>query len=183
LSGKLNPVRITRCVVGWPSLAGCTRRGAYRPAELGLVLPQPLKMPADVRLAFSQVRVHGSGAYIAGHGQINPDGLLAGPFGKVPTQVPVEQAYHSARLVCLAMLGSLSRTLVDLDRVVASLRVFGMVNTTVDFMAQPSVINGCCDLLLELWGLQAGQHGRSAVGLASLPFNIPVEIEAEVEIA
>jgi enamine deaminase RidA (YjgF/YER057c/UK114 family) len=85
--------------------------------------------------------------------------------------------------VCLAMLGSLKRELGDLDRVTAWLRVFGMVNSTSDFEGQPGVINGCSDLLLELWGPDAGQHARSAVGLAALPFNIPVEIEAEVEIA
>ncbi|TME30359.1 MAG: RidA family protein, partial [Chloroflexi bacterium] len=71
----------------------------------------------------------------------------------------------------------------DLDRISAWLRVFGMVNSTPDFSAQPSVINGCSDLLLELYGPEAGRHARSAVGLAALPFNIPVEIEAEVEVS
>ncbi|MBV9359456.1 MAG: RidA family protein, partial [Chloroflexi bacterium] len=88
----------------------------------------------------------------------------------------------SARLVCLAMLGSLKRTLGDLDRVSAWLRVFGMVNSAPAFGGQPGVINGCSDLLLELYGGEAGQHARSAVGMAALPFNIPVEIEAEVEV-
>ena len=106
---------------------------------------------------------------------------MAGPFGKVPTEVTPDEAYASARLVTLAMLGSLKRALGDLDRVSAWLRVFGMVNSAPDFAAQPSIINGCSDLLLELYGADAGQHARSAVGLAALPFNIPVEIEAEVE--
>jgi enamine deaminase RidA (YjgF/YER057c/UK114 family) len=153
-----------------------------RLTELGLVLPQPTRPPPGVRLPFASVRVRGRRALVAGHGPLNPDGSLAGPFGKVPTEVTPEQAYASARLVCLAMLASLARALGDLDRVTAWLRVFGMVNSAPDFTGQPNVINGCSDLLLELFGEEAGQHARSAVGLAALPFNIPVEIEAEVEI-
>ena len=153
-----------------------------RLAELGLVLPEPIRPPAGVRLPFVNVRLRGRRALVAGHGPLRPDGSLAGPFGKVPTEVTPEQAYASARLVCLAMLGSLKRTLGDLDRVSAWLRVFGMVNSAPEFSGQPSVINGCSELLLELYGEDAGQHARSAVGQAALPFNIPVEIEAEVEI-
>jgi enamine deaminase RidA (YjgF/YER057c/UK114 family) len=129
-----------------------------RLAELGLVLPEPLKTPPDVRLPFKQVRVRNNRAYVAGHGPLNADGSLAGPFGKVPVEVSPEQAYQSARLVCLAMLASLKRELGDLDRVTTWLRIFGMVNSTLDFTSQPSVINGCSDLLLELWGAEAGQH-------------------------
>jgi enamine deaminase RidA (YjgF/YER057c/UK114 family) len=154
-----------------------------RLAELGLVLPEAMKMPPGVRLPFTNARVRGNRVFLAGHGPLNPDGSLAGPFGKVPTDVSVEQAQQSARLVCLAMLASLKRELGDLDRVTAWLRVFGMVNSAPDFAAQPSVINGCSDLLLDIWGPETGQHARSAVGLAALPFNIPVEIEAEVEIS
>jgi len=153
-----------------------------RLSELGLVLPEPTQAPPGVRLPFASVRVRGQRAFVAGHGPLNPDGSIAGPFGKVPTEVSPEQAYASARLVCLAMLASLKRALGDLDRVSAWLRVFGMVNSAPDFTGQPNVINGCSDLLLELYGEQAGQHARSAVGLAALPFNIPVEIESEVEI-
>jgi hypothetical protein len=142
-----------------------------------------MQTPSNVRLPFRMVRVRGQRAYVAGHGPLNADGSLAGPFGKVPTDVSPEQAYQSARLVGLAILGSLKRELGDLDRVTAWLRVFGMVNSAPEFAAQPSVINGCSDLLLEVYGPEVGQHARSAVGLAALPFNIPVEIEAEVEIA
>jgi len=85
-------------------------------------------------------------------------------------------------MVALSILASLHRELGDLDRVTAWLRVFGMVNSAPGFTAQPSVINGCSDLLLELYGPHRGAHARSAVGMAELPFNIPVEIEAEVEI-
>jgi len=80
------------------------------------------------------------------------------------------------------MLGSLQRTLGDLDRVTAWTRVLGMVNSAEGFHRQPSVINGFSDLILELYGADIGAHARSAVGMAELPFNIPVEIEAKVEI-
>lgn len=162
-----------------PRYAGRVRIES-RLAELGLVLPGPTQAPPGVRLPFAPVRLFGHRAFVAGHGPLNPDGSLAGPFGKVPTDVTVEQAYASARLTCLSILGSLSRALGDLDRVTAWLRVFGMVNCTADFATQPNVINGCSDLLLELFG-DVGQHARSAVGMAALPFNIPVEIEAELE--
>ncbi len=151
--------------------------------SLGLVLPEPLKLPAGARLPFMWVRVRGNRAYISGHAPQNPDGSLAGPFGKVGADVSPEEAYQSARLVTLAMLGSLKRALGDLDQVTAWLRVHGMVNSAPGFNQQPAVINGFSDLVLELFGPEVGQHARSAVGMAELPFNIPVEIEAEVEIS
>ena len=93
-----------------------------------------------------------------------------------------EQAYTAARLTGMAVLSSLRRELGDLDRVTAWLRVFGMVNSAPGFTDQPSVINGCSDLILELYGPEVGGHARSAVGMAELPFGIPVEIEAEIAI-
>ena len=151
-----------------------------RLAELGLVLPDRMQLPPGARLPFPWVRVHGSRAFVSGHGPLNPDGSLAGPLGKVGDQVSPEQAYEAARLTGLAMLASLRRELGDLDRVAAWLRVFGMVNAAPGFVAMPSVINGFSDLILRVWGEPAGSHARSAVGLAELPFNFPVEIEAEV---
>jgi enamine deaminase RidA (YjgF/YER057c/UK114 family) len=151
-------------------------------AEMGLTLPEAVKVPPGARLPFSFVRVSGNRAYIAGHAALNPDGSLAGPFGKVGAELTVEQGYQMARLTALSILGSLKRELGDLDRVTRWLRVFGMVNCTPDFGQQPNVINGFSDLILELYGPQAGQHARSAVGHVALPFGIPVEIEAEVEI-
>ena len=151
--------------------------------ELGLVLPEPMKTPPGMRLPFDWVRVRGNRAYISGHGPLNPDGSLALPFGKVGKDLTSEQAYDSARLVALAILSSLKRELGDLDRVVAWLRVFGMVNSAPGFNQQPSVVNGFSDLIMELYGPEAGTHARSAVGMAELPLGIPVEIEAEVEIA
>jgi enamine deaminase RidA (YjgF/YER057c/UK114 family) len=153
-----------------------------RLAELGLVLPDPLRLPPGVTLPFPWVRVHAGRAFISGHGPQLQDGSLAGPLGKVGGEVTQEQAYEAARLTALAALGGLKRELGDLDRVTAWLRVFGMVNTAPGFTATPAVINGFSDLILELWGPEAGSHARSAVGMAELPYSIPVEIEAEVAI-
>ncbi len=111
-----------------------------------------------------------------------PMAPVAQPRGKVGAEVTVEQAYASARQTALAILGSLKRELGDLDRVAAWLRVFGMVNVAPGFNQTPAVINGFSDLILELYGEEAGRHARSAVGMAALPFDIPVEIEAEVAI-
>ncbi len=152
-------------------------------AEMGLTLPEPLQAPQGMRLPYAQVRVRGNHAYIAGHGPLNADGSLPKPLGKVGAEVSLEQGYQAARLAALAMLGSLKRELGDLDRVTAWLRVFGMVNSAPGFNQQPVVINGFSDLILELYGPEAGQHARCAVGMAGLPVDIPVEIEAEVEIS
>ena len=148
--------------------------------EMGLVLPAPVQVPEGVKLPFSFVRVYGYQAYISGHGPQNTDGTIAGPFGKVGSDLTVEQGYDSAKLVALSMLGNLKRELGDLNRIKAWLSVFGMVNCSPDFTYQPSVINGFSDLILELFGAERGAHSRSAVGMSSLPFNIPVEIEATV---
>jgi enamine deaminase RidA (YjgF/YER057c/UK114 family) len=151
-----------------------------RLSQLGLALPAPVQVPAGARLPFSFVRVRGDRALISGHGPQGPDGALVGPFGKVGTEVSVEQAYQSARLTALAVLGSLQRELGTLDRVSAWLRVFGMVNAAPGFRDEPNVINGFSDLVLEAFGPEVGQHARSAIGVAELPWGIPVEVEAEV---
>jgi enamine deaminase RidA (YjgF/YER057c/UK114 family) len=148
--------------------------------SLGLVLPEPLKTPPGVTLPFPWVRVHGNRAYVSGHAGHNADGSLAAPRGKVGLEVSLEQAKLCARLTGLSILGSLKRELGDLDRVSAWLRVFGMVNSAPGFRDQPAVINGFTELIVELYGPERGRHARSAVGMAELPFGIPVEIEAEV---
>ena len=150
--------------------------------ELGLVLPEPTMTPPGLVLPFSWVRILGDRAYVSGHGPVNRDGSLAEPLGKVGAEVSEEQGYEAARLTTLSILGDLKRTLGDLDRVGAWLRVFGMVNSAPGFVRQPNVINGFSDLILELYGPEAGDHARSAVGMAELPLGMPVEIEAEVEI-
>jgi enamine deaminase RidA (YjgF/YER057c/UK114 family) len=151
-----------------------------RLAERGLVLPAPTRPPPGVVLPFAWVRVFGDRAFVSGHGPVNPDGSLAAPLGKLGREVTLEQGYAAARLVALAILASLERELGDLDRIAAWGRVFGMVNSAPGFNRQPAVINGFSDLVLDLFGPERGQHARSAVGMAELPFDIPVEIEAEV---
>jgi enamine deaminase RidA (YjgF/YER057c/UK114 family) len=147
-----------------------------------LQLPPPVVPPPGVVLPFQFVRIRGRRVFVSGHGPQNPDGSLAEPLGKLGRELTVEQGYRAACLTALAMLGSLQRALSDLDRVTAWLRVFGMVNSAPGFHRQPSVINGFSDLILELYGPERGAHARSAVGMAELPFDMPVEIEAEVEI-
>jgi enamine deaminase RidA (YjgF/YER057c/UK114 family) len=153
-----------------------------RLTELGLALPPPLQAPPGVVLPFPWVRVVGNRAFVSGHGPLAPDGSLAKPLGKVGTDLTQEQANAAARLTGLAILSSLQHSLGDLDRIEAWLRVFGMVNAAPGFNRFPAVINGFSDLILEVFGPDTGAHARSAVGMAGLPFDIPVEIEAEVAI-
>ena len=148
---------------------------------LGLILPPPTQPPPGVKLPFQFVRIVGRRALISGHGPQSPDGSFAAPLGKLGREVTLEQGYIAARLTALSILGSLKRALGDLDRVTAWARLFGMVNSAPGFDKQPAVINGCSDLILELYGPAAGAHSRSAVGMAELPFQLPVEIEGEVE--
>ena len=134
-------------------------------------------------LPFVHVRLIGNRAVISGHGPQSPEGPLAKPLGKVGRELTIEQGYAAAKLTALSMLGSLKRAVGDLDRITHWVRIFGMVNSAPGFVQQPAVINGFSDLILELWGPEAGAHARSAVGMAELPFRIPVEIEGEVQIA
>jgi enamine deaminase RidA (YjgF/YER057c/UK114 family) len=147
---------------------------------LGLALPEPTRTPPGAKLPFAWVRVVGERGLVSGHGPTNPDGTLAPPFGKVGAGVTLEQGYAAARLTALAILASLKRELGDLERVERWVRAFGMVNAAPGFDREPAVINGFSDLILDLWGPDRGQHARSAVGMAELPFGMPVEIEAEV---
>ncbi|WP_372526706.1 RidA family protein [Piscinibacter sp.] len=149
---------------------------------LGLVLPPQLQPPGGMVFPFQFVRVVGRRALISGHGPQNADGSLAEPRGKVGRELSLEQGYAAARLTALSILGSLQRTLGSLDRIAAWTRVFGMVNSAPGFNRQPSVINGFSDLIIELFGPEIGAHSRSAVGMAELPVDIPVEIEGEVEL-
>ncbi|MBY3106328.1 RidA family protein [Rhizobium laguerreae] len=148
-----------------------------RLAEMGLELPEPLKVREGLHMPFAWVRVRGSRAYISGHVACNRDGTLADPLGKVGADVSAEQGYASARLVALAHLASLKRAVGDLDRVTAWLRVFAMVNVAPGFNETPMVTNGYSNL----YGPSVGAHARSSIGMA-IPLNAPVNCEAEVEI-
>ena len=109
--------------------------------------------------------------------------MLAEPRGKVGESLSIEQGATAARLVGLAMLGSLQRELTELERITAWLRVLGMVNVARGTTQIALVVNGFSELILEVFGKERGAHARSAVGMAELPFGVPVEIEAEVEIS
>ncbi|MFN0162230.1 MAG: RidA family protein [Burkholderiales bacterium] len=152
-----------------------------RLTELGIVLPAALKLPPGVRLPFVPVRLVGRRAVISGHGPLDMQGNICGPFGKVGTDVTIEQAARSARLTFLAMLADLRMCLGSLDRVTAWVKLLGMVNAAPGFNEMPRVINGASDVLLEIFGPEIGAHSRSAIGVAELPWHIPVEIEAECE--
>jgi enamine deaminase RidA (YjgF/YER057c/UK114 family) len=151
-----------------------------RLVSLGIELPPPMKVPAGMVLPFPWVNVRGDRAYLSGHGPQETDGSPAGPFGAVDETVSIEQAYASARKVGLSMLGSLQRELGSLDRIAGWCRVHGMVNCRPGFTRTPAVINGFSDLILEVFGPDIGRHARTAVGVAGLPLDFPVEIEAEV---
>lgn len=147
---------------------------------LGLRLPAKLVLPPGVVLPFRMVRVVGHRAVVSGHGPQGDDGSICGPLGKVGLDVSEEEAYAAARRTALAVFASLERELGDLDRIAAWVRVFGMVQTAPGFQRTPAVVNGFSDLILEVFGSEVGAHARSAIGVAELPFNIPVEVEAEV---
>ena len=144
--------------------------------ELGITLPPP-SAPAGSYVP--AVRT-GNLLFMAGSGPANrPDGTR--PTGKVGKDLSVEDGYEAARLVGINLLARLKEELGDLGKVVRVVKLLSMVNAATDFTQHPSVANGCSDLMVEVFG-ERGRHGRSAVGMGSLPFNIPVEIEMIVEI-
>jgi len=150
--------------------------------EMGVTLPAPMKLPPGLVLPFSWAKVIGRRVVISGHLPIAADGSLWPHLGKLGPDLGIEEGYAAARQATLAMLGTLTRELGSLDRVTNWVRVFGMVNTGPGFHETAAVVNGCSDLLIAVFGPGIGSHTRSAVGFAEIPFNCPVEIEAEVEI-
>jgi enamine deaminase RidA (YjgF/YER057c/UK114 family) len=148
--------------------------------ELGLELPKPFAPPSGVEFKFDLVRVSGGIAYVSGHGPVDGDATLLS--GKVGDAVSVEHASEAARLTGLAIIASLRRELGELDRVSGWVKSLGLVNCAPGFNQMPAVINGFSGLILEVWG-DRGRHARSAIGVAELPFDWPVEVEAIVAIA
>jgi len=146
-----------------------------RLATMGLKLPEP---PRPLANYVEAVRT-GNLLFLAGHGP-TVDGKLM--TGKVGVDLDVDAGRRAAQVTALSLLATLKHELGDLDRVRRIVKVLGMVNCRPDFEQQPQVINGCSDLLVEAFGPEVGKHARSAVGMGSLPFNIPVEIEMIVEV-
>ena len=147
-------------------------RVEQRLRELGIELPSPVR-PVATYVRYVQT---GNLLFISGTGPSDQ-----APKGKVGTDLTVEQAYGVAREVGLQLLATARDALGDLDRIVRVVKVLGMVNADPDFDRQPQVINGCSDLLVEVFG-DAGRHARSAVGMGALPGNIAVEIECILEV-
>jgi enamine deaminase RidA (YjgF/YER057c/UK114 family) len=138
-------------------------------AELGVELP-PVFPPAANYLGCV---IDGGLVYVGGHGPVAGEEVV---LGKVGADLTLEEGYAAARMTALSILATLNAELGDLDRIERIVKVFGMVNCAPGFNQTPAVIDGCSDLLVELFGA-AGRHTRSAVGMAELPFDIAVEIE------
>ena len=141
--------------------------------ELGIELPDPVQPLANY-IRWIQT---GNLLYISGTGPGDES-----QRGKLGSTMSVEEGYAAAREVGLQILATAKAALGDLNRVTRIIKVLGMVNCSPDFGDHPKVINGCSDLFVEVFG-DAGRHTRSAVGFASLPNQIPVEIECTMEVS
>ena len=147
-----------------------------RLAALGLELPAPAKPVA----VYVTAAITGNLLYTAGHIPLTTEGK---PLpGRVGQDFTLEQGRDAARQVGLSILSTVKNKLGTLDRVARLVKVLGMVNCTPEFSQQPQVINGFSELMIEVFGEDAGKAARSAVGVAALPANVPVEIEAIFEI-
>lgn len=156
------------------SITQSTRIDA-RLASLGIELPTVARPVANY-LGCKRV---GELLYVGGHGPVTVTGVVC---GKVGGSVGIEEARSAARATALSMLATVRAELGTLDRVVQVVKVFGMVNCAPGFNRTPEVIDGCSDVLIEIFG-EAGRHTRSAVGMAELPFDICVEIEMVLQVA
>jgi len=145
-------------------------------SELNLSLP-PAPKPLGVYKPFLIV---GNLVYVSGHGTVQADGSLI--IGRVGEEINAEEAKLAARQVGLAILATLKANLGSFDRIKRVVKVLGMVNAVAGFERHPYVINGCSELFAAVWGNENGVGVRSAVGMGSLPDNIPVEIEAMFEL-
>ncbi len=148
--------------------------------ELGLKLPPPFVFPSTNRTGCV---LSGSVLYLSGHGNGLPDWPGVIHHGKVGADLTLEQAYATARVVALSMLSSIHHGLGSLDRVTRVIRLMGLFNSAPGFVQQTPAMDGASDLFYALWGPEHGRHARTAVGVAELPFNIPLEIQGEFEVA
>jgi enamine deaminase RidA (YjgF/YER057c/UK114 family) len=146
-------------------------------AQLNLSLP-PAPTPMGVYKPFLIV---GNFVYVSGHGTVKEDKSLI--IGRIGKDLNMDEGKLAARQVGLAILATLKQNLGSLNRIKRVIKVLGMVNCTPDFERHPYVINGCSELFAKVWGEDNGVGVRSAVGMGSLPDNIPVEIEVMFELA
>jgi enamine deaminase RidA (YjgF/YER057c/UK114 family) len=145
-------------------------------AALGLSLP-PAPKPLGV---YKPCLIDGKYLYLSGHGTVRNDGSLI--IGRIGDTITVEDGNLAARQVGLAMLATIKANIGSLDKVKRVIKVVGMVNCIANFEKHPFIINGCSELFAKVWGEENGVGVRSAVGMGSLPHNIPVEIEALFEL-
>ena len=153
-----------------------------RLAARALSLPRPWQFPPDARIPSTLVRVVDSHAWVSGHVPLAADGTIAEPRGKVGAEVDLETAQTAGIRTLLAILASVDAALGGFERIRAWDRLFCMVNTAPDFDAYTTVFNPTSQLLLDLFGEAAGRHSRAAIGVAGLPWNVPVEILADLEL-
>ena len=147
-----------------------------RLTELGLELPTPPRPLANYVTAARS----GTLLFLSGHGPVREGRVLY--QGTVGRNLTIEEGQAAARLTGLNLLASARDALGSLDRVRRVVKLFGMVRCAEDFVEHPKVINGCSDLMVEVFG-DAGRHARSAVGMGSLPFGVAVEIEMILEVS
>ena len=145
-------------------------------AALGLSLP-PAPKPLGV---YKPCLIDGKYLYLSGHGTVQDDGSLI--IGRIGDAITPEDGKLAARQVGLAILATIKANIGSLDKVKRVINVLGMVTCTSDYEKHPFIINGCSELFAKIWGEENGIGVRSAVGMGSLPDNIPVEIEALFEL-
>ena len=143
---------------------------------LQLALP-PAPKPIGV---YKPCLISGNLCYVSGHGPVQENGSLI--IGRVGDNMTMEEGKLAARQVGLAIIATIKANLGSLDKVKRVIKVLGMVSCTNDFEKHPYIINGCSELFAAIWGPDNGVGVRSAVGMGSLPGNIPVEIEAMFEL-
>jgi len=146
-------------------------------SQLGLILP-PAPSPVGV---YKPCLIVGNFLYVSGHGTVKEDKTLI--IGRIGKDMNQEEGKLAAQQVGLAILATIKKHLGSLDKIKRVIKVLGMVNCVPEFEKHPYIINGCSELFAKVWGEENGIGVRSAVGMGSLPDNIPVEIEAMFELS
>lgn len=165
---------ILACAASWTLAGGSAEE---RIKELGIQLTKPKPPIANYVRA---VRT-GNLVFLSGHGPSKPEGGFV--TGKVGQDLTLEEGKEAARLTAISLLSSLRAEIGDLNKVTRIVKLTGMVNCGPSFTGHSQVINGCSDLLVQVFGEKKGKHARAAVGMVSLPIGLAVEIEMIVEVA